>query len=66
VSIITKEESVETDEEYAERIALRLVKSIRYKYEPSKGIEEIVQLIKEVIKWTHGFTEESTSHTILS
>ncbi len=66
ISTVTKEKPAKTDEEYAERIILWLVKSIRYKYKPSEGIEETAQLIKEVTRRTHEFAEGSIPHTILS
>ncbi len=66
VSTVTKKEPAKTDEEYIKRIALWLIESIRYKYEPSERIEETAQLIKEVTRRTSGFAEGSTLHAVLS
>lgn len=40
VSTVTKKTSVITDEEYTKHIALQLVESIQYKYEPPEGIKK--------------------------
>src|SRR6266545_3829028 len=66
VSTITKETLAPEDEDLAERLSLKLVKSIRYHYSPKKPIAETARIIWEVITETTRFAEGSTSYAVLT
>ncbi len=66
ISTVTKENSTPDDEGLAERLSLKLVKSIRYYYSPEKPVAETARVIQEVIKETIRFAEGSTPHVVLT
>src|SRR6266540_2865593 len=66
VSTVTKETPAPEDENLAERLSLKIVKSIRYHYSPSNPVAETARIIREVIKETTGFAEGSTPHAVLT
>ncbi len=66
VSTLTKETPIPNDENLAERLLLKLVKSVRYHYSPDKPIAITAQQIQEVIAKTTRFAKGSASHTILT
>ncbi len=66
VSILTKETPTSEDEDLAERLSLKLVKSNRYHYSSEKPIAETARIIWKVIKETTRFAEESTLHMVLT
>src|SRR6266540_4347895 len=66
VSTVTKENPAPEDEGLAERLLLKLVKSIRYHYSPEKPVAETARIIWEVITETTRFAEGSTSHAVLT
>src|SRR6266542_1288056 len=65
VSTVLKEAPTPEDEDLAERLSLKLVKSIRYHYSPEKPVAETARIIWEVITKTTGFAEGSTPHIVL-
>src|SRR6266542_5597205 len=66
VSTITKETSTSDDENLAERLSLKLVKSICYHYSPEKSVATTAQQIQEVIAKTTRFVEGSAPLTGLA
>src|SRR6266540_5844339 len=66
VSILFKETPALEDKDLAERLSLKLVKSIRYHYSPKEPVAETARVIREVIKETTGFAEGSTPHAVLT
>src|SRR6266540_6068580 len=64
VSILTKEALTTDDEDLAERLSLKLVKSICYHFSPEKPVAVTVRVIWEVIAETTRFVEESAPHTV--
>src|SRR6266540_6192171 len=64
VSILTKETLTSDDEDLAERLSLKLVKSICYHFSPEKPVAVTVRVIWEVIAETTRFVEESAPHTV--
>src|SRR6266498_2719214 len=66
VSTVTKETPASEDEDLAERLSLKLVKSIRYHYSLEKPVAETARVIREVIRETTGFAKGSTLHAVLT
>ncbi len=66
VSTLTKETPTTNNENLAERLSLKLVKSIRYHYSSEKPVAVTAQQIQEVIAKTTRFAEGSAPHTILA
>ncbi len=66
VSTLTKETPTPDNESLAERLLLKLVKSIRYHYSSEKPVAETAWIIWEVITATTRFTEGSAPHTVLA
>src|SRR6266540_5229617 len=66
VSTLTKETSSSEDENLAERLSLKLVKSIHYHYSPEQPVATTAQIVQEVITKTTGFAEGTTPHAILT
>src|SRR6266498_1364910 len=66
VSTLTKENPIPDDKDLAERLLLKLVKSIRYHYSPEKPVAVTARVIWEVITVIIRFAEGSASHTILA
>ena len=66
VSTLTKETLTSDDEDLAERLSLKLVKSIRYHYSLEKPVAVTAWIIWEVITATTRFAEESAPHTVLA
>ncbi len=64
VSTITKEAPTPDNKNLAERLSLKLIKSIYYYYLPKKSIVEIAQIIRIVITETKGFIAGSILYTI--
>ncbi len=66
VSTLTKETLTLDDEDLAERLSLKLVKSICYHYSPEKLVVVIACLIQEIIAITTRFAEGSALHTVFA
>ena len=66
VSTLTKETLTSDDEDLAERLSLKLVKSIRYHYSLEKPVAVTARIIQEVITATTRFVEGRASHTVLA
>src|SRR6266542_2316700 len=66
VSTVTKETPAPEDEDLAERLSLKLVKSIRYHYSSKNPVAEIARVIREVIKEITRFAEGSIPHAVLT
>ncbi len=66
VSIVIKELSTSEDENFAERLLLKLVKSNRYHYSSKKPVAEIAWLIRIIITKTRGFAEGNIPHIVLA
>src|SRR6266542_3757963 len=66
VSIVTKETPTSEDEDLAERLSLKLVKSIRYHYSSEKLVAETARIIQEIITETIRFAVGSTPHAVLT
>ncbi len=66
VSTLTKKVLTTDDEDLAERLSLKLVKSIRYHYSSEKPVAITAQVIQKVIATNTRFAEGSAPHIVLA